>query len=136
MFRDAYKLRRCISPIENFFEWRAIKGVKTKQPYAIAMTDGKPFGVAGIWENWKHPGTADWTRTFAVITCPANALVADIHDRMPVILPAAAYDRWLACVEPDPRDLLIPYDPALMAIWPISTRVNAVRRGLARAVQG
>ena len=126
MFRDAYKLRRCIVPINNFFEWRAIKGVKAKQPYAIAMQDGKPFGVAGIWENWKHPGTADWIRTFAVITCPANALVGDIHDRMPVILPAAAYDLWLACVEPDSRDLLVPYDANLMAIWPISTRVNAV----------
>ena len=50
------------------------------------MKDGRPFAVAGIWENWKHPGTEDWIRTFAVITCPANSLVADIHDRMPVIL--------------------------------------------------
>ena len=90
------------------------------------MKDGRPFAVAGIWENWKHPGTEDWIRTFAVITCPANSLVADIHDRMPVILPASAYDRWLSCVEPDPRDLLVPYDPDLMATWPISTRVNAV----------
>jgi putative SOS response-associated peptidase YedK len=126
MSRDAYKLRRCILPIDNFFEWKAIKGAKAKQPYAIAMKDGRPFGVASIWENWKHPGTEDWIRTFAVITCPANALVADIHDRMPAILPATAYDRWLSCVEPDPRDLLVPYDTDLMVIWPISTRVNAV----------
>ncbi len=61
-----------------------------------------------------------------MITCSANPLVAAIHDRMPVILPAAAYERWLSCVEPDPRDLLVPYDADLMAIWPISTRVNAV----------
>lgn len=65
-------------------------------------------------------------RTFAVITCPANTLVADIHDRMPIILPAAVYERWLACVEPDPRDLLVPYPADDMALWPISTRVNAV----------
>jgi putative SOS response-associated peptidase YedK len=64
MFRDAYRLRRCILPIDNFFEWRAIKGAKAKQPYAIAMQDGQPFGVAAIWENWKHPGTQDWVRTF------------------------------------------------------------------------
>lgn len=126
MFRDAYKQRRCIFPIDNFFEWKAIKGAKAKQPYAIGMKDGQPFGVAAIWENWKQPGTEEWVRTFAVITCRANALVADIHDRMPVILPPSAYDRWLASVEPDPRDLLVPYDPEQMVVWPISTRVNAV----------
>lgn len=126
MFRDAYKQRRCILPIDNFFEWKAIKGAKAKQPYAIAMKDGRPFGVAGIWENWKQPGTDEWVRTFAVVTCPANAMVGEIHDRMPVILSAAAYDRWLSCVEPDPRDLLVPYSAELMVIWPISTRVNAV----------
>lgn len=126
MFRDAYRLRRCILPIDNFFEWKAIKGAKAKQPYAIAMQDRQPFGVAAIWENWKHPGTQDWVRTFAVITCPANEVVAAIHDRMPVILPAAGYERWLACVEPDPRDLLVPYAADRMAIWPISTRVNVV----------
>ncbi|MFM9847675.1 MAG: SOS response-associated peptidase [Hyphomicrobiaceae bacterium] len=126
MFRDAYKLRRCILPIDNFFEWRAVKGAKAKQPYAIGMKDGKPFAVAAIWENWKHPGTDDWIRTFAVVTCPANALVAEIHDRMPLILPPTAYDRWLSNMEPDPRDLLVPFDAELMTIWPISTRVNAV----------
>ena len=124
MFRDAYKLRRCIVPIDNFFEWKAIKGAKAKQPYAIAMQDRQPFGVAGIWENWKRPGTEDWVRTFCIITCPANALVAAIHDRMPVILPPSAHDRWLACIEPDPRDVLVPYPPELMTMWPISTRVN------------
>ncbi len=124
MFRDAYKLRRCIVPIDNFFEWKAIKGAKAKQPYAIAMQDRQPFGVAGIWENWKRPGTEDWVRTFCIITCPANALVAEIHDRMPVILPPDAHDRWLACIEPDPRDVLVPYPPNLMTMWPISTRVN------------
>src|SRR5262249_37468849 len=52
-FRDAYRLRRCIVPVDGFFEWKAIKGQKAKQPYAIAMKEGAPFGIAGIWENWK-----------------------------------------------------------------------------------
>ena len=52
-FRDAYRLRRCIVPVDGFFELKAIKGQKSKQPYAIAMKDGKPFGIGGIWENWK-----------------------------------------------------------------------------------
>jgi putative SOS response-associated peptidase YedK len=91
-FRDAYRRRRCLLPIDNFFEWKAIKGAKTKQPYAIAMQSGEPFALAAIWENWKRPGTQEWVRTFCVITCPANELVADIHDRMPVIIPPESYD--------------------------------------------
>jgi putative SOS response-associated peptidase YedK len=51
MFRDAYQRRRCILPVDGFFEWKAIKGQKAKQPYAIAMKDGKPFGIGGLWEN-------------------------------------------------------------------------------------
>ena len=123
-FRDAYKRRRCLLPIDNFFEWKAIKGAKVKQPYAIAMKSGEPFAVAAIWENWKRPGSEDWVRTFCVITCPANEHVADIHDRMPVIIPPESYDRWLGTLEPDPHDLLVPYPAAPMAMWPISMRVN------------
>ena len=59
-------------------------------PYAIAMKDGSPFGIAGLWENWKQPGTGEWVRTFAIITTDANELVGEIHDRMPLILHPAA----------------------------------------------
>jgi putative SOS response-associated peptidase YedK len=85
-FRDAYRLRRCILPVDGFYEWKAIKGQRAKQPYAIAMKDGSPFGIAGLWENWKDPASGEWIRTFAVITTDANELVAEIHDRMPTIL--------------------------------------------------
>ena len=84
-FRDAYRRRRCIVPVDGFFEWKAIKGQKAKQPYAIAMKDGSPFGLGGLWENWKEPASGEWIRTFAVITTDANELVAEIHDRMPLI---------------------------------------------------
>jgi putative SOS response-associated peptidase YedK len=57
MFRDAYRRRRCILPIDGFFEWKAIKGQRAKQPDAIAMKDGTPFGLGGIWENWKEPAS-------------------------------------------------------------------------------
>ena len=86
MFRDAYAERRCIVPVDGFFEWRAIKGARAKHPYAIAMKDGSPFGLAGLWENWRNPSTGEWERTFVVITVPSNDLVAQIHDRMPAIL--------------------------------------------------
>jgi putative SOS response-associated peptidase YedK len=124
MFREAYAKRRCIVPVDNFFEWKAVKGARAKQPYAIAMKTGRPFGLAGIWESWKHPHTGEILRTFCIITTNANELVADIHDRMPVILPPEAYERWLANIEPDPRDLLVPFPADLMTMWPISTRVN------------
>jgi hypothetical protein len=56
-------MRRCIVPVDGFFKWKAIKGQKAKHPYAIAMTDGKPFGIGGIWENWKDPASGEWIRT-------------------------------------------------------------------------
>lgn len=124
-FRTAYAKRRCLVPVDSFFEWRKAKPRQAKQPYAIAMNDGSPFALAGIWENWKHPETGDYVRTFCIITCPANDLVATIHDRMPVILPRDCYDRWLSPLEPDPRDLLAPFPAKRLRIWPISTRVNA-----------
>ena len=120
-FRDAYRRRRCILPVDAFYEWKASKG--GKESYAIAMKDRSPFGIAGIWENWKNPD-GEWVRTFAVLTTPANELVGMIHDRMPAVLARADYDRWLG-TEPDPRDLLRPFPSELMAMWPISTRVNS-----------
>jgi putative SOS response-associated peptidase YedK len=122
--RDGYTRRRCLLPIDNFFEWKAILGEKAKQPYAIGLKSGEPFALAAIWESWHPPQVDDWLRTFCIITCPANELMAEIHDRMPVIIPPEAYDRWLAGVEPDPRDLLVPFPAEQMKMWPISTRVN------------
>jgi len=87
------------------------------------MKDGSPFGIAGIWENWKEPSTGEWGRTFAIITTDANALLADIHDRMPVILSPSDYIRWLS-EESDPHELLRPFPSEAMRMWPISTRVN------------
>jgi len=69
------------------------------------------------------PASDGWLRTFAIITTDANELVADIHDRMPVILAPNDYARWLG-EEPDPRDVMRPFPADLMRMWPISTRVN------------
>jgi putative SOS response-associated peptidase YedK len=134
-FRDAYRERRCIVPVDGFYEWKAIKGQKAKQPYAIAMKDGAPFGIAGIWENWKELASGQWIRTFAVITTDANEMVADIHDRMPVILAPRDYARSLGD-EPDPRELMRPFPADLMRMWPISTRVNKPENDDAAIVEG
>lgn len=123
-FRDAYRRRRCLLPVDNFFEWQGVKG--NKQPFAVGLKSGEPFALAAIWENWQKPGTDEWLRTFAVITTGANELVRGIHDRMPVIIPPIAYERWLSPHEPDPRDLPVPFPSEPMTLWPISKRVNKV----------
>jgi putative SOS response-associated peptidase YedK len=107
MFSDAYAKRRCIVPMDAFYERD-----KRKKLHAFGMKDGKLFGVAGIWENWRN-ANGQWERTFCIITAEPNALVASIHDRMPAIIPAAEFRRWLG-TEPDPRDLLRPYPAELM----------------------
>jgi putative SOS response-associated peptidase YedK len=98
-----YRKRRCIVPMNSFLQ----KDGAGKR-YAILRRDGEPFGVAGIWQNWRNPLTDIWERTFAVITVPANELVAPIHDRMLAILPAEQFPRWLSD-EADLRDLLAPF---------------------------
>jgi len=124
-FADAYRKRRCILPVDGFFEWKAVKGAKAKQPYAISMADGRPFGIAGIWENWRNPRSNHWVRSFCLLTCPANELVSQIHDRMPVILGEAFYMRWLD-EQPEADALLKPFPADLMVMWPVSQRVSNV----------
>jgi putative SOS response-associated peptidase YedK len=102
-FSEAYRKRRCIVPMDSFLQ----KDGAGKR-YAISRRDGLPFGVAGIWENWRNPLSNAWERTFAVITVPANELIAPVHDRMLAILHNENFSRWLG-EEADPHDLLVPY---------------------------
>ncbi len=89
MFREAYALRRCIVPIDGFFEWKAIRGARAKQPFAITMSDRSVFGLAGLWENWKNQNTGQWERTFAIITVPSNDLVGTTTECQPSLRPRA-----------------------------------------------
>jgi len=124
MFRAAYRARRALLPVDGFFEWQAVKDERAKQPFAIAMKDGAPFCLAAIWESWRDPEIGVEDMTFAVLTCPANSFVGEIHDRMPVIIAPDDYRRWLG-EEEDPGDLLRPYPAEKMTMWPISRRVNS-----------
>jgi putative SOS response-associated peptidase YedK len=99
---------------------------KAKQPYAIAMKNGSPFGIGGLWENWKDPTSGEWMRTFAIITTDANELVAEIHDRMPLILAPIDYTCWLSD-EPDPGDLMRPFPAEPMRMCR-SPRASTSRR--------
>jgi putative SOS response-associated peptidase YedK len=107
LFRDAFRRRRCLIVADGFYEWQA-NGPK-KTPYFIPLRSGRPFGFAGIWSLHR---TAVGTRnaTCAILTCAPNELMAPIHNRMPVILPAAARERWLdaSAREVDLRALLVP----------------------------
>ena len=87
------------------------------------MKNGSPFGIGGLMGELDGPYIGEWMRTFAIITTDANELVAEIHDRMPLILAPADYTRWLSD-EPDPGDLMRPFPAEPMRMWPISTRVN------------
>ena len=123
-FRSAYKSRRCIVPVNGYYEWYA-NDDGPKQPYAMAMADNSVFGMAGIWEGWKAPD-GEWLKTFAIVTVPANTLAAKIHDRMPAILRPDHYERWLGA-EDSAAELMGSYPPEHMQIWPVSTRVNSPR---------
>jgi len=124
-FRTALRLRRCLVVADGFYEWQR-RPDGGKQPYHIRLVDGRPFAFAGLWERWADPTGAP-VETCTILTTAANALMATIHDRMPVILDAADYAAWL---DPERRDpvavlpLLAPYPPERMAAHPVSSRVN------------
>jgi putative SOS response-associated peptidase YedK len=127
-FRDAFERRRCIIPADAFYEWQK-QGGKTV-PYAIVPADGGLFAFAGLWERWKNPADGSILRSFTIVTGAPNMLCEPIHDRMPVILPQAAWPVWLGEVETDPnalRALLRPYPAELMRAYPIGPAVGNVK---------
>jgi putative SOS response-associated peptidase YedK len=122
-FRAAIRERRCIVPATGFFEWKGAPG--RKQPYAITLPDRPLFGFAGLWETWKAADGAP-VETFTIVTTDANQSVAEIHDRMPVILPVEAEDAWLSGAPAAACRLLTPYSGP-MALRAVSGIVSSVR---------
>ncbi len=122
-FRAAAKQRRCIVPATGFFEWQGEPGAK--QPFAITVPDRPLFAFAGLWESWR-PGEGPAVETFTIVTTDANAAVARIHDRMPVILPADAVDTWLTGPADAALALLTPYagEVALRPVGRYMSNVN------------
>jgi len=121
-FRDAFARRRCLVPMDGFYEWRT-EG-RAKQPFAVALRSGEPMAVAGLWEGWQQPD-GNWLRTYTVITTDANTRQALVHDRMPVILPPEDWSAWLGeTICDDPAGLLRPCPSDILAFWPVGTRVG------------
>jgi putative SOS response-associated peptidase YedK len=90
----------------------------------VRRTDQAPFAFAGLWERWPQPG-GGVLRSCTIITCPANELIAPVHDRMPVILAPDDYERWLDPGEDQSHDLLKPYPATLLEAFPVNPRVNS-----------
>ncbi|HYM71951.1 MAG TPA: SOS response-associated peptidase [Stellaceae bacterium] len=134
-FRDAFRARRCLIPLDGFYEWK--KRGKEREPYAIALREpGREpeeepgmMALAGLWEIWRSPA-GETVRSTTIVTCPANPLLVDLHERMPVILPPAAWGAWLGETPVGAaalKALLAPYPAEAMARWPVDKRVGDVK---------
>lgn len=115
-FRDAFRRWRCLVPASGFYEWQLVAG--RKQPWHFRPTDAELFALAGITAMWKG------TRSVSLITTEPNALMAPIHDRMPVIVAPENYAAWLNAANYGPVELVRPYPAERMAARPVSMRVN------------
>lgn len=123
LFRGAVARHRCLIPADGFFEWQALPGRKTKQPWHFRLQDGALFAFAGLYAE------SDAGATCALITTEANDLVRPIHDRMPVILRPDDEALWLDPTTTGPTavlPLLAPYPEELMAAYPVSPAVSSV----------
>ena len=96
-FRKAWSRRRCLIPVDGFYEWEKLPGRK-KQPWLIHMADRQPFAFAGLWEIWHPKDSSENEELFSctILTTSANADMQPIHDRMPVIVPPEHFGTWLS----------------------------------------
>ena len=126
-WREPFKKRRCLVPVSAFYEWPK-QGKPPKQPYAFELGNGNIFAFAGLWDAWKD-GEGHWLQSYSIVTTEANELMAPIHPRMPVILHARDYVRWLDREETErlPLDLLRPYESDGMQMYEANPKVNNVR---------
>lgn len=125
-YRDAYGARRCLVPADGFYEWR--RAGRSRFPIHFQLEGGRPFAFAGLWERWRSSTDGAALETFTVLTTQANALVGQVHDRMPVILTDGAMDRWMSpsATPHELEALLRPFPVSEMESWEVSIRVNAV----------
>ena len=135
-FKEPFRRRRCLVPFDNFYEWKKLADGE-KQPYAIARADRGLMAVAGLWDNWRSP-QGEWVRSFTVVTTAANRTIADLHDRMPVVLDPPDWPAWLGETPAQPGELLAllaPYREDGLVMWPVSRRVGNVKNNDAALVE-
>lgn len=124
-FRNSFLRRRCLIPADGFYEWR--REGKRKQPFLIHTPGDALLAFAGLWAPWRDPGTGQWLLSAAVVTTTANAIVGELHNRMPVILSPQDWRLW---IDPELRDegllqhLLRPAADELLELRAVSPLVN------------
>jgi len=135
-YKRAFARRRCIIPADGFYEWEKVpdpsgaKSKRRKQPWFFRRRDGEPLAFAGLWEVWHDPALGDDApriRTCVIITTDANGIVRPVHDRMPVVLPEAAWDAWLSRDNDDVTSLtqlLVPSPDDELECWAVNMLVN------------
>ena len=127
-FRDALASRRCVIPATRFYEWQRIGAARV--PHSIQRGDGSPMSFAGLWAVWRNPRTHERVPSCSIVTTTANATMARLHDRMPVILDDEAVDLWLDASLDNPADLLgllLPCPDDILSTYIVSPLVNNVR---------
>lgn len=123
-FKESFERRRCLIPVDGFYEWK--RSARSKQPFHFGMKDDSLFAFAGIWDRWRSP-QGQVVESCAIITTAPNELLSDVHDRMPVILRPGDYREWLVAPASDCGrlgNLLQPFKAALMKRFPVSSAVN------------
>lgn len=123
-FRQSLLSRRCLIPADGFYEW--MKAGAKKRPFHFGMNDDSLFAFAGLWDRWQ-PSEGAPVESCTILTTSANSLVADLHDRMPVILPREHYETWLTAPPSEASrlaDLLVPFEVKLMRRYEVSPLVN------------
>lgn len=124
-FKQSLEKRRCIVPLDGFYEWKTTG--KKKKPYRIVVEHGKLFAVAGLWEKWKSP-QGEVVESFTLLTQPANKMMSGIHDRMPAILLPGQERLWIdpSLSAKEAMQLIIPYPDEEMSAYAVSDRVGKV----------
>jgi putative SOS response-associated peptidase YedK len=124
-FREAFQRRRCLAPASGFYEWKDRAG--QKYPHLIQLPEDALFALAGLWERWHDKQTGELIESFTILTCAANRVVAQLHDRMPVIIERKDFAAWFDLDNAHAADLLRPFPPERMRVIPVSRRLNSGR---------
>ena len=122
--------RRCIIPIDGFYEWQDQGKGQRKQPFYITSRDFTPLALAGLWATWRDPDSGEELFTCTILTTSANDLMEPVHHRMPVILAPEDWDRWLDPENTDTEELaklLVPAPEEMLTLWPVDPAVGNVR---------
>ncbi len=134
-FKRLFERKRCLIPADGFYEWKQTE--RGKQPMRITMRDGEPFAFAGLFDTWMSPAGQKLS-TCTIITTRPNQVVADIHDRMPVILRPEDEDLWLDREKYDPellQSLLVPYDASEMRAYPVHAMVGSPKNDVPECIE-